>query len=182
MFIVEVIAVPVKRHFLFFIAVVAALAGYAAFRDYRAAALPENALPPLYFYDKSGHKVTLADFKGKPVLVNLWATWCVPCIKELPSLDRLQKMEEGKLVVVAVSMDREKTFEDIGAFLRKHGAAHLAVYWDQDRLVPLKWKYAGLPTSYLIDRHGVVAGRYDGGYDWDKGGVKKDIEGVIAAP
>src|ERR1700693_622044 len=67
---------------------------------------PPQPAPETVFTDADGKKASLADFKGKPVIVNLWATWCQPCLKEMPSLDRLQAALDGKLAVAAISEDR----------------------------------------------------------------------------
>ncbi len=162
---------PVKRHFLLLllVVIVSVLAGLYAFR-------PEER--GVYFYDKSDNKVTLDDFKGKVVLVNLWATWCLPCIAELPSLNRLQdKWPQDKFSVVAISLDNKISPLDLRSFLDKHGAKGIDVYHDKDRQIRLKWKYAGLPTSFLIDREGIVVRQYNGAYDWDN--ELKDIRALL---
>jgi len=157
------------------------LASYGSVRAWQGENHGENRapwppLPIVSFYDKSDKKVTLEDFKGKVVLVNLWATWCPPCIAELPALGRLQKaLPPDKFTVVAISMDTKLPVKDIADFLNKHGAKSLAAYWDKDRQLPLKWKYDGLPTSFLLDREGNVVARYDGPYEWDRG----DVLGVV---
>lgn len=167
---------PVKRQFFFFAFVAIVLASYGAVRALQgetSAAKP--SLSAVYFYDKSDKKVTLEDFKGKVVLVNLWATWCTPCVAELPSLDRLQKaLPADKFVIVAISMDTS-SMKAVGDFLKKRGIKNLDVYWDKDRQLPLKWKYDGLPTSFLLDRDGNTIARYDGPYVWDQDPVLKDI-------
>jgi len=166
-FIVEGVSVTVKRQVLFFLFAAAVLASYVAIRTITGGTgfekhVPLPRLPAVSFYDKSGTKVTLDDFRGRVVLVNLWATWCPPCIAELPSLDRLQKMlPEDKFAVVAISMDTT-SMEAVAGFLKKRSVKNLDVYWDKDRQLPLKWKYDGLPTSFLLDRDGNVMKRYDG--------------------
>jgi thiol-disulfide isomerase/thioredoxin len=162
----ESLSMAVKRQFLFFIFVAALLASYGAVRMAREARAPDlPGLPAVYFYDKSGQKKTLEDFKGKVVLVNLWATWCPPCIGELPSLSKLQEMfPPEKLEIVALSLDTK----DPGNFLHEKGARNLKSYWDKDKQVSLKWKYSGLPTSFLLDERGNTVARFDGPYEWDK--------------
>jgi len=170
----------VKRHILFFVAVAAVLAFYVVVRTMvtGAGSNPSVApLPAITFYDKSDEPVTLADFKGQVVLVNIWATWCGPCVAELPSLDRLQKSEKG-ITIVAISVDTT-SMKTVTDFLQKHGIKNLTPYWDKDQQVALKWKYEGLPTSFLLDRNGNPVKRYDGGYDWDKGSVLKEINAQI---
>ena len=161
---------PVKRHILFFVFVVVTLASYVVVRTMMGAITAENLapLPVVSFYDKSDKKLTLDDFKGRVVLVNLWATWCPPCVAELPSLDRLQKaLSADKFAVVAISLDTT-SMKTVTDFLEKQHLKNLSVYWDKDRQFPLKWKYDGLPTSFLLDREGNVVKRYDGAYEWDE--------------
>lgn len=171
----------VKRQVLFFIFAAAVLASYVAVWAITGGTgfekpAPLSRLPAIYFYDKSGAKLTLDDFKGRVVLVNLWATWCPPCVAELPSLDHLQKLlPSDKFAVVAISMDTT-SMKTIADFLKKRGVKNLAVYWDKDKQLPLKWQYAGLPTSFLLDRDGNTVKRYDGPEVWDAGDVVKEIK------
>ena len=132
------------------------------------------------FYDLEGNAKTLSDFKGHVTLVNLWATWCPPCVAELPSLDRLQAMlkKEG-LKVAAISLDRKQA-SDVTAFLQARNIEYLSAYWDQDRQIALKWKYGGIPVSYLLDAQGNVIKRYEGPYEWTEGVVLEDIRKALA--
>lgn len=173
----------VKLHFLLFALVVAGtIGGYMALRQgMLPVVLPGKAaesLPAITFYDKSDAPVTLDQFKGKAVLVNLWATWCPPCVHELPALDRLQEKMGGKLAVVALSVDTSSSAE-LEAFLTAKGVKTLAVYSDRDKQVPLKWKYDGLPTSYLIDKNGNILRRYEGPYAWDQDEMLKEIGAAL---
>jgi thiol-disulfide isomerase/thioredoxin len=180
---VEAVLVLVKRHFplLFLVAVI--LASYGAVRAVQAVGhngpSPATQLPSIPFYDKYGNQVTLDAFKGKVVLVNLWATWCEPCAAEMASLDHLQgQLSRDKFRVVALSVDRSSV-KTVEKFMQKRAIANLDIYWDQDRQVPMKWKYEGLPTSFLIDRQGTVIARYDGPYEWDKAPFLKEIGDLL---
>lgn len=142
-------------------------------RDASRADIVENqvlkTLPTAFFYEASGNKVTLDEFRGQPVLVNLWATWCPPCVGELPSLERLQgKMKPQGLKVVAISMDRGEDMTAVTTFLHKNRIEHLTPYWDKDRDVLEKWDAESLPVSYLISRDGGVVKKFEGPFDWDK--------------
>lgn len=160
--------VPVKRHFLLCVAISGILA--VVYAGYQRSV--ENGP---YFYDKLSHRVTLQDFKGEVVLVNLWATWCPPCVGELPALARLQgKHADQKFRVVAVSLDNKTSLQDIRAFMDRHGAKTLEVYQDKDRQIQMQWKYEGLPTSFLIGRQGKVVKKYNGVYAWDTEDVLSD--------
>ena len=171
---------PVKRQVLFFVFVAIVLASYGVVRTLQGANhAPLPRLPVVYFYDKSDKKITLEDFRGRVVLVNLWATWCTPCVAELPSLDRLQKaLPPDKFIVVAISMDTS-SMKAIGNFLKKRGIKNLDVYWDKDRQLPLKWKYAGLPTSFLLDQNGDTVAQYDGPLVWDEGKVIGEVKELV---
>jgi len=147
-----------------------------------AAPRPSQAgktLPDAVFYDAEGRAVRLGDFAGEVLLVNLWATWCPPCVAELPALDSLQaKLRDKGLHVVAVSLDR-KPLADVAAFLEERRVEQMKLYVDTDRQIPLKWQYAGVPASFLIGRDGVVIEQFDGPREWDKGEMLTKIEAVL---
>ena len=106
------------------------------------------------FDDGEGHARKLADFKGKVVLLNIWATWCIPCRKEMPALDRLQASLGGaNFEVVPVSIDRSG-LEVIRKFYIEVGIRNLALYVDSSGQVLGRVRALGLPTSLLIDRSG----------------------------
>ena len=120
--------------------------------------------PAAEFLGPDGKPATLADFKGKPVLVNLWATWCAPCVKELPTLDKLTA--GGTIPVVAVSQDSGPN-PSVVAFLKSHGIAKLKPY--QDSKMALSGALGPdtvLPTSILVDANGKEVWRYVGDLDW----------------
>lgn len=149
-----------------------------------AAPRPSQAgktLPDAVFYDAEGRAVRLGDFAGEVLLVNLWATWCPPCVAELPALDGLQaKLRDKGLHVVAISLDR-KPVADVAAFLEERRVEQMKLYVDTDRQIPLKWQYAGVPASFLIGRDGVVIEQFDGPREWDKGEMLTKIEAVLGA-
>ena len=109
-----------------------------------------------------GKPTTLAAFKGKPVLVNLWATWCGPCIAELPTLEALAK--RGTVRVAAISQDTQGA-DKVPAFLKAHGAPSLTPYVDDQMALSLGWN-ANLPTTVLFDSAGKEVWRWKGGNDW----------------
>jgi len=130
-------------------------------------AAPLLPAPATSFVDLTGSEVSLAQFSGKIVLVNLWATWCEPCLREMPSLERLQSRLGDKIVVVAISEDRggSKTVEP---FIGKLGLKSVKIYLDPKSAMERAFKVQGLPTSFLIDREGRVLGRVEGAAEWDK--------------
>lgn len=110
--------------------------------------------------------MTLADFEGKPVIVNFWATWCQPCLKEMPSLDRLQAALDGRLAVAAVSQDRGGA-KRVGPFVAEMGLTKLKIYLDPKGDLGHAFNLRGLPTSIVIDSKGRVVGQVEGGAEWD---------------
>lgn len=136
-------------------------------------------LPEAYFYNEAGEKTRLNDFRGQVLLVNLWATWCPPCVVELPALDTLQaKLKDKNFRVVAISLDRTSATNVI-SFLKGRGIEQLNVYWDKDRQIPAKWQYSGIPTTFLVDAAGNVVETFDGPYEWDRGPVFEKISSFV---
>lgn len=113
---------------------------------------------------------TLAAFRGKPLLVNLWATWCGPCVRELPTLDALAAARPD-LQVVAVSEDSRT--DAIAPFLAKHPAAHLTVLSDAKNVLLQRFGADNLPETILFDAHGREVWRLPGDLDWQGEGARK---------
>ena len=127
---------------------------------------PRKDIPAFTFKDAAGTDKTLADFKGRVVLLNLWATWCAPCRKEMPDLARLQKEIGGPgFDVVALSLDR-KGAEASSAFLKETGADNLALYTDVESKALSAVNALGLPATLLIDKDGKEAARLLGPAAW----------------
>jgi thiol-disulfide isomerase/thioredoxin len=133
--------------------------------QFSPAATPRPA-PEITFTDIDGRPVGFADFRGKPVVVNLWATWCQPCLREMPSLERLQEKLTGRLTVAAVSQDRggEKA---VRPFLARLGLDKVKVYLDPKSEVGKAFGARGLPTSIVLDAEGREVGRVEGAAEWD---------------
>jgi thiol-disulfide isomerase/thioredoxin len=137
------------------------------------------ALPDIAFKDGKGNPVTLADWRGRVVLINLWATWCAPCRREMPALDRLQvKLGGDDFEVVAISVDR-KGAEASAKFLSETGAENLALYVDETFKVARDLKAPGLPVTILVDRQGREIGRLTGPAEWDTADALTLIKAVI---
>jgi thiol-disulfide isomerase/thioredoxin len=127
-------------------------------------------VPDLAFKDADGRERTLNDWRGRTVLLNLWATWCVPCRKEMPALDALEeKLGGASFVVVAVNIDTRDPRKPL-AFLNDIGVKHLAYYSDQSAKVFQDLKSAGkafgMPTTLLVDRSGCEVGEMAGPAEW----------------
>jgi thiol-disulfide isomerase/thioredoxin len=133
------------------------------------------------FNDKAGQAVGLDQFAGKVVLLNLWATWCAPCRKEMPDLDRLQADLGGdRFEVVAVSLDRGSA-DKARAFLNEIGVKRLRFFHDPEAKLGFKLMAIGMPTTLLIDAKGREIGRLVGPAEWHSEDAKKLIRSVLAA-
>jgi thiol-disulfide isomerase/thioredoxin len=138
-----------------------------------------EALPAFKFQDAEGRERTLADWRGKVVLLNLWATWCLPCRKEMPSLDRLQKdLGSDKFEVVALSVDR-KGLEASKKFLDDAKVEKLALYADPSARAGSDLRVVGLPATLLIDGQGREIGRLLGPAEWDSEDARHLIRAVL---
>ena len=140
-------------------------------------------IPDLAFADASGAPKTLADWRGKTVLVNLWATWCVPCRKEMPALEALQaKLGGTKFEVVAINIDPRDT-EKPKAWLKEVGIEKLAYYADPKGKVFQDLKAVGrafgMPTTLLIDRNGCELGTIAGPAEWASEDAVKLVEAAL---
>jgi thiol-disulfide isomerase/thioredoxin len=135
--------------------------------------------PAISLADTNGHSVELSDLRGKLVLVNLWATWCEPCLREMPSLERLQSQLGERIAVLAVSEDRggNKTVEP---FIAKLGLKSVKIYIDPKSEVGHAFGARGLPTSFLIDREGKVLGRVEGAAEWDSPKILGVLEPLLS--
>ncbi len=122
-----------------------------------------SAMPEFKLSDAGGKTITLASLKGKPLLINLWATWCAPCIAELPQLDAIAAA--GKLRVLAVSQDTSKT-EKVAPFLKDHGIKTLEPWLDPENELISQYNAGDLPTSVLYDAGGKEVWRISGPRDW----------------
>ena len=139
---------------------------------------PET-LPEIKFQDADGQERTLADWRGKVVLLNLWATWCLPCRKEMPALDRLQStLGSDQFQVVAISVDRTG-LPGAKKFLEETKTPNLAVYADPTARLASTLRAAGLPATLLIDKEGREIGRLLGPAEWDGDAAKRLIQSAM---
>lgn len=136
-------------------------------------------LPSLPFFDEIGNETMLADWRGKVLVVNFWATWCPPCRLEMPSLDRLQENLGGEdFEVLAISQDRDGA-EKARKFYDSVGIAHLAVHVDEGGALARKVKVLGLPATLLVDRAGNEVARLTGEARWDAEEVQRMVRRMI---
>jgi thiol-disulfide isomerase/thioredoxin len=123
--------------------------------------------PAVKFKNPDGGEFDLTKFKGTPVLVNLWASWCAPCIKELPTLQQLEQAQadEGQLGVIAVSQDQAPQ-ESVEAFLAERDLGRFAAVHDADMNLTSALNIQVMPTTILYDAQGREVWRYVGDLDW----------------
>ncbi|MFO0997809.1 MAG: TlpA disulfide reductase family protein [Alphaproteobacteria bacterium] len=139
-----------------------------------------RAIPDIRFEDAEGRTISLTQFRGRLILVNLWATWCEPCRREMPSLDRLQAMLGGPAFeVVAISLDY-RDFAKARAFYRDVGIRSLGLYLDSPKRLMADLSPRALPTTLLIDAEGHERGWQTGPTEWDSPAMVAFLKDQIA--
>lgn len=137
-------------------------------------------VPDIAFQDGQGKTLKISQWKGRVALVNLWATWCAPCRKEMPDLAKLQaELGSKDFEVVAISVDR-KGVDASSAFLKETGADNLALYVEPTTTVVNELQALGLPSTLLIDREGREIGRLVGPADWASPEAQTLIKAALA--
>ena len=132
---------------------------------------PPKPVPQTPFFENGDIERTISDYKGKVVVMNFWAKWCAPCLREMPSLDRLQaKMKDQGVEVLALSLDR-KGASVIKPYFKTALIEHLVIMVDKRRKVASSLQIKGLPTTLIIDREGREVGRLEGPTEWDSNEV-----------
>lgn len=148
--------------------------------NFRAYPEPQE-VAEVTFLDGEGREHRLADFRGKLVLLNLWATWCAPCREEMPALDRLEgEMGSDRFQVVALSVERNG-LDLARTFLKEVGVEHLALFNDSSARANFTLKAFGLPTTLLISPDGKEIGRLVGPAHWDSEDAQRLIEAALTA-
>ena len=173
-----------RTHYIVIAAVIAVLAAAVVLYEMRGGAVQQMAGPPaslapyavakapapvpqVAIDDVKGARLALSTFKGKYILLNLWATWCAPCVRELPALAKLKSsVGSDQFDVVAVDVGRG-TAADARTFLDAHGAKSLDTYVDSNLALLRAFGAFGLPLTVLIDRQGREIGRAVGPAAWD---------------
>lgn len=144
---------------------------------------PPTPAPPVAYYDGDGEAQFLESHKGRLLVVNFWATWCVPCVAEMPSLDRLSARTEAEklpITVIAVSVDRQgaplvKKFHDANKI------KHLPVAVDRKMALGKALKVRGLPTTIIIDAQSRQIGRLVGVAEWDSDAMVDFLKTLMPA-
>jgi len=135
--------------------------------------------PELKAHDLTGASKTLTDYRGKVVVLNFWATWCPPCQREMPSLERLRMQMKGRpLEIVAVSS--AETPEEVNAYLAKMKLG-FPILLDTDSSNTRRWKVFALPTTFVLDTEGQVRHVLTGPTEWDQGEALAVVESVMSS-
>lgn len=134
--------------------------------------------PKMYLTTTTGSQMKLSDYKGKVILLNVWATWCAPCIAEMPTLNRLQVvMGSENFEVITISMDR--TADDAKLWFEENDISALTPWHDASYSISGKLRLPGLPTSILYDVYGREIARLPGEADWNSTEVKSLISYLV---
>lgn len=138
-------------------------------------------IQPINFIDSSGRQRSFTDFKGKHLLVNVWATWCPPCRKEMPALDRLQaKLEPNpEPEIVAISVDAV-SLDQLRAFYSVYNLRKMAIYNGNEAEVLEAMRIGGLPTTLLIDHDGKEIARLIGPTIWDGPEIMEQLASLVS--
>jgi thiol-disulfide isomerase/thioredoxin len=136
------------------------------------------AAPDLAFSNAQGRAIRLSDFEGRPLLVNLWATWCAPCIREMPTLDALAEREEGQLKVLTISQDFQGA-DVVGPYFIENSFNHLEPWLDEQNAMMMALASDTLPVTVLYDADGMELFRVYGGMDWSGERAETLISGAL---
>jgi len=134
-----------------------------------------NKLAPDFTVKDSDHTVTLSEYRGKPVLLNFWATWCPPCVEEMPSLVQLQQKMKGKITVIAVSTDIDANAYH--HFIKANNIDLLTVR-DGDQKSNALYGTFKFPETYAIDSKGVIRRKFIGAVDWNDPEIQQYLSGL----
>ncbi|HBU29842.1 MAG: hypothetical protein A2X71_10495 [Thiobacillus sp. GWE1_62_9] len=134
--------------------------------------------PELKAQDRAGATKTLADYRGKVVVLNFWASWCPPCLREMPSMERLRLKMAGRPLAI-VALDSAETTDEVNGFLSKMKLG-FPILLDPDGSNTKRWKVFALPTTFLLDAEGHVRYVLTGPTEWDEGEALAVIESMLA--
>ena len=159
------------------VAILACLAAGAALADAELKPWKGGATPPLDLARLDGSRLDLASLKGRVVVVNFWATWCEPCIAEMPSLERLRERLKGSAVEI-ITVNFGESSEKASAFVAKQQLT-LPVLLDPDKKAAGDWKVGGLPMTFLVDARGKVRWWTFGERDWSDASSVQRVQRLV---
>lgn len=137
--------------------------------------------PDFTFPGLDGKKVSLSNYKGKVVIVNIWATWCPPCVEEMPSMEKLYQKLKGKdFEILAVSIDSLGS-KAVAPFMNKHKLTFPALI-DSTETVRTSYKTTGIPESFIIDKNGILIEKIIGPRNWARPAILRFLTNLIQRP
>jgi thiol-disulfide isomerase/thioredoxin len=140
---------------------------------------PPEVLPDVAFLDAGGTEHHLSEFRGRGMVVNLWATWCAPCVAEMPSLVTLAKtLAPQDIAVMPLSSDRGGA-PVVQAWFNEHGITALPVLLDPKGALARAWQARGIPTTVIVNRQGLGCARLEGSAQWDSPAAARTIRELI---
>lgn len=169
-----------KRTQLIIIILILGVSFYAYFRKEKSQTTAQigSSAPDFTLLTHKGKNIKLSGLKGKVVLLNFWATWCTPCIVELPSMEKLLKNFRWEdFEILAISIDN--SWKDIDEFHAQLGQLPFPILLDQEKKVINLYGIRRIPESVLIDKKGTIAQIFQGAYDWDNSQIKENIQKLI---
>ena len=141
----------------------------------------QGAAPDFTFSGINGKMFSLSDYRDKVVLVNIWATWCSPCVDEMPSMEKLyQKLKGEKFEILAVSID-SLGLKVVAPFMKKHKLTFPALI-DPEGTIRISYKTTGIPESFIIDKDGILAKKIIGPLDWARPEILRFLHDLIQKP
>lgn len=138
-------------------------------------------MPDFAFLDPAGGEKTLQDFAGRPLIVNLWATWCTPCVAEMPTLDALAAQQGAKGALVLTLSQDTQGLDAVKPFFARHKLPHLPAYADPENRFGFHYNTGVLPTTVLYDAQGKEIVRVVGAMDWEGAEGRKLIAEATAS-
>lgn len=163
---------------LVWLAVAAACSGFGG-PHLPGSVVLDRPAPEFEVQDRAGQVHRLSDFRGKVVLINFWATWCPPCLEEMPSMESLRKqMDETRLQIIALSVDG--SWEPVDTFLKQKSFG-FGIYSDFEQKVAEVYGTHMVPETYIVDKQGVILCKVVGDRDWTEPSVVEYLKKLIAA-
>jgi len=146
-----------------------------------AAVVVGRPAPDFTASDMNGRTIRLADYRGKVVILNIWATWCPPCVDEMPSLEKLyRELKDQNFALLAVSIDSDG-IAAVAPFMTRHGLTFPALI-DSQAAIQTSYEITGVPETFIIDKKGILVRKVIGPRDWSAPEVLEDIRNLIQQP